>query len=100
MKKSTYKKNGRITGAILSSLLFGWLFLFLIFIITFLQFSEGEQMPVLMYLFVMTTLLIPTVGIGISLYFRIKEIKSGEEDEAKKALLKRKTDALQILKGH
>lgn len=84
MKKKTYKKNGRITGAILSSLFFSWMFLLLIFVLTFLQFSETDRMPTSMYITTMIILLIPTVGIGVSLLSRIKEIKSGEEDEAKK----------------
>ena len=84
MKKKTYKKNGRITGAVFSSILFSWIFLVLMIIITFFQFSEEDKMPVIMYLYIMATLLLPTVGIVINLIFRIKEIRSGEEDEAKK----------------
>ena len=82
MKKS-YEKNGRITGAVLSSIIICIFFVFMMVIFTILQFME-EPMPLTIYLYFMATFLIPTIGIGVSLYFRIREIKSGEEDEAKK----------------
>ncbi len=84
MKEKKYEKNGRITGAVLSGIVFCIFFVFMMVVFTILQFMEEPIMPPAIYLYFMATFLIPTIGIGVSLYFRIREIKSGEEDEAKK----------------
>lgn len=81
MKKNNQRK---ISGAILSSLLFSVLFLFLIGMISYFQFSETDKMPWILYGFFMFILFVPIIGIFTNLILRIKEINGGEEDEASK----------------
>ena len=80
--KSNHKK--KILGAILSSCIFSIIFLFLIVIITYLGFFTDDNIPIILYLFLMFILGIPTLAIFYNLFIRIKEIRRGEEDEASK----------------
>lgn len=80
--KSNHKK--KILGAILSSCIFSMIFLFLIVIITYLGFFTDDNIPIILYLFLMFILGIPTLAIFYNLFIRIKEIRRGEEDEASK----------------
>ena len=80
---NTYKKN-KIIGSLISSSIFILLFLFLIILISYFQFSYNEKMPWILYYFFVIILLIPIVGIIYSLISRIREINGGEEDEASK----------------
>ena len=80
--KSNHKK--KILGAILSSCIFSIIFLFLIVIITYLGFFTNDNIPIILYLFLMFILGIPTLAIFYNLFIRIKEIRRGEEDEASK----------------
>ncbi len=74
----------KIQGAILSSAIFSFLFLFLMGLITYFQWIEEEKMPWFLYAFFLLVLGIPIIGIVYNLIERIREIKKGEEDEASK----------------
>lgn len=74
----------KISGAIVSSVIFVLIFIFLAGIITYFQVTEVEKMPMALYVFVMGVFIVPMVSVIINLVTRIKEIKGGEEDEASK----------------
>lgn len=74
----------RIIGAVISSIIFATLFIFIGAVITYFQFTEVEKMPWVIYYFVMFIFIIPIISIGYNLIIRIKEINGGEEDEASK----------------
>lgn len=74
----------KILGAYLSSLIFIIIFSSLIGVITYFQLTEEEKMPIIIYILVISFFIIPIISIIINLIFRIKEIKGGEEDEARK----------------
>lgn len=82
MKSLKSNKAKKISGAFLSSLIFGSFFLFLIAIISYFQFTQSDNIPWVIYAFLMFLLLFPLIGIIINLVARIKEINGGEEDEA------------------
>ncbi len=84
MRNTKTKKSKKIIGACLSSFIFGTIFIFLIAIISYFQFSEEHNIPWLVYWFIMLILGIPLLGIIYNLVARIKEILGGEEDEASK----------------
>lgn len=73
----------KLLGAILSGgitiISFG-----LIFLLFFYQELTTKDIPLLIFIIMLIFIFIPLAGIVISLIFRINEIKSGEEDEAKK----------------
>ena len=84
MKDTKNDHSIKIRGAIISSITFIFLFLFLAGLITYFQFTETEKMPIALYIFIMGIFIIPTISVIINLITRIKEIKGGEEDEASK----------------
>lgn len=84
MKDVGRKHVHKIMGAILSSVSFSAIFLFLISIISYFYFAENDALPFAVYLFVMAILGFPVLGIIVNLVKRIKEIIGGEEDEASK----------------
>ena len=84
MRMIKTNKSKKIFGAIISSLIFGSFFLFLIAIITYFQFTETDNMPMIVYIFILFLLAFPLLGIIVNLISRIKEINGGEEDEASK----------------
>lgn len=73
----------KLLGAILSGgitiIYFG-----LIFLLFFYQELTTKDIPLPTFIIMLIFIFIPLAGIVISLIFRINEIKSGEEDEAKK----------------
>ena len=73
----------KLLGAILSGgitiIYFG-----LIFLLFFYQELTTKDIPFPTFIIMLIFIFIPLAGIVISLIFRINEIKSGEEDEAKK----------------
>lgn len=73
----------KLLGAILSGgitiIYFG-----LIFLLFFYHELTTKDIPLLTFIIMLIIIFIPLAGIVISLIFRINEIKSGEEDEAKK----------------
>ena len=84
MRDVRTSKRKKITGAVLSSLIFGSFFIFLVSIITYFQVTEADKIPWLVYAFLMFLFGFPIVGIIVNLVNRIKEIHGGEEDEASK----------------
>ena len=84
MRDVRRSKRKKITGAVLSSLIFGSFFIFLVSIITYFQVTEADKIPWLVYAFLMFLFGFPIVGIIVNLVNRIKEINGGEEDEASK----------------
>lgn len=84
MRDIKTNKTKKIVGALVSSLIFGLLFLFLGGVITYFQFTEADKMPWFLFIFLMLIFLIPILGIVYNLIIRINEIKKGEEDEASK----------------
>lgn len=84
MKTPEENKKKKIYGAVLSTIVFNILFLFLIGIITYFQLTETEQMPWILYTFFIFMFIFPIIGTIINLVDRIKEINKGEEDEASK----------------
>jgi len=84
MKDVSKKHMHKILGAILSSISFSAIFIFLIGIISYFYFTENGNMPIIIYLFIIAILGFPVLSIGINLFRRVREIKGGEEDEASK----------------
>ena len=84
MKKNNDDKGKKILGAVISSLIFSSLIIMIIMMIIYFQFTEDDKMPVALFIFVISILLFPLTGVVSNLFLRIKEIKSGEEDEASK----------------
>ena len=77
-------KGKRIGGAILSSLIFSFIFIFLLGIIIYFQITEAEKCPWPLFIFLVIILGLPVVAVTYNLILRIKEILGGEEDEASK----------------
>lgn len=84
MRNTKTNKRKKIIGAILSSLIFSFLFLSLIGMISYFQFTNADKLPWLIYIFFVLFFCIPVYGIGYNLIIRMKEINGGEEDEASK----------------
>ena len=84
MQEKGQNKKKKILGAVISSLIFSLLFLFLIGIITYFQVTEEDKMPVILYAFFVFVMVLPILGVVYNLIIRIKEIRKGEEDEASK----------------
>ena len=84
MHKNKSNNRKKIIGATISTLLFSSIFIFLIFLISYFQFTESENIPWFVYVFLMIILLLPILAVLYNLVMRIKEILGGEEDEASK----------------
>lgn len=84
MKDVAKNNQKKIFGAVLSSIVFSFIFLFISGIITYFEFKSDDAIPIYIYLFLMFILLFPVLSIIVNLIKRIKEIKGGEEDEASK----------------
>ena len=84
MRNIKTNKSKKIVGAVISSLIFGSFFIFLVGIISYFQFTEVEKMPWIVYIVLMVILCFPLVGMIVNLVSRIKEINGGEEDDASK----------------
>ena len=80
--KSNKKK--KIIECTMSSVVFSFIFIFFIWLFTYLQMIEEEQMPWALYWFMILLFGFPIIGIIYNLVGRIKEINGGEEDEASK----------------
>lgn len=77
-------REKKIWGAVISSVIFLLLFLFLAGLITYFQMTEEEKMPMVLYVFFMGVFVVPMISVIMNLNIRIKEINGGEEDEASK----------------
>ena len=84
MRKDKYNKSKKIVGAILSSIIFSLFFVFMIVLFIYLQNTETDKLPWLLFWFFIIIFSLPIIGIIYNLIIRIKEIKGGEEDEASK----------------
>ena len=84
MRNVTTSKKRKIVECIISSVIFSLFFLFFIILFNYLQFTESEKMPWMLYWFLIILFLFPIFGIVYNLVARIKEINGGEEDEASK----------------
>lgn len=74
----------KILGAVISSICFSLIFIFVLVLISYFQFTQSEKIPWLIYGVIVFVLLLPVIGIGVNLVKRIREIRGGEEDEASK----------------
>ena len=72
MRDIKTSKTKKIVGAIISSLLFGIFFLFLIGMITYFQCTESENIPWLIYAFLMLILGVPLFGIIVNLISKME----------------------------
>ena len=70
----------KIIGCVLSG---GLVLLYYVFLFSIILASHNE-MPNNLFLFFVLLFLFPIIGIVCVLFMRISEIRSGEEDEAKK----------------
>ena len=84
MKDTSKKHTKKIMGAIISSLSFSFIFIFIISLISYFQFTESDKIPWFIYWAIMILLAFPILSIIVNLIKRIIEIKGGEEDEASK----------------
>lgn len=84
MRDVTSNKAKKIAGAVLSSVVFSVFFIFLVGMISYVQWTANAKMPWGIYIVLMIILLFPLVSITYNLIRRIKEINGGEEDEASK----------------
>ncbi len=75
-------KTKKILGAVLSSLFFGGIFLFLMGLFTYFLFMD--YIPLVYYILLLFILGAPFIAIIVNLVKRIQEINGGEEDEASK----------------
>lgn len=73
----------KLWGAILSAIVFILYFGLLIFFFTIAEVLTGD-LPIFVFMIIAFLLLIPLVGIVSALVLRIRELKGGEEEEAKK----------------
>lgn len=83
LRDEKVSKNKKIWGAVLSSLAFGAIFIFMIAASIYFQVTD-EAMPWFFFTFMMVVFGFPLIAIGANLVSRIKEILGGEEDEASK----------------
>lgn len=84
MRDIKTNKSKKIKEAIISSIIFSAFPLSFTILITWLQFTETEQMPWILYWVFVSIFTLPIIGIIYNLITRIKEINGGEEDEASK----------------
>ncbi len=80
MKKNTKK----IIGSIIPFVIIEALLISMLSIVLYNGLIDLKNMPILFFIFIGIYLLIPIICLIVSLISRIKEIKSGEEDEASK----------------
>lgn len=73
----------KLICAILSAVFIFIYFSVFLIIFTCTGITEGD-VPLPIFIMMIIGLLAPLIGISIALVFRIKELKSGEEEEAKK----------------
>lgn len=81
MKDTKIKK---MLGAIFASVFIGLVFLAIMGMISYYQFTEDIIAPWGWYIFLMCLFGIPVFAIIVNLICRIREILGGEEDEASK----------------
>ena len=82
MKKINDEQRKKITGAIISSIIFGALFLFVAIMMVYGMIMDPIPIPI--FIIIELIVLTPLISIIYNLVKRIEEIKGGEEDEASK----------------
>ncbi len=80
MNKNKVSKSKKIIGAVIASLVFSSMFIFLLWLLISMQMKAG--LPFALFAFILIILLLPIISICYNLVLRIKEIVGGEEDEA------------------
>lgn len=75
--------KNKLWGAIISASVLIFYFGFLFILFTYASVST-EDIPLLLFIVLSLFIALPLVGIILALVFRVKELKSGEEEEAKK----------------
>lgn len=84
MRNIKTNKTKKIIGAIIPTIIFGILIIIIPVIVTYIQFTQVEKIPWIVYIFVLLFFSIPIIGLVYNLIVRIREINRGEEDEASK----------------
>ena len=84
MNNPKYHKKQRILGAVLSSLFYSLFCLVPIIGIIAGQIFADDKMPWVLFIWILVFFGIFLGAIWVSLFFRIREIESGEEQEASK----------------
>ena len=84
MRNTKTNKTKKIIGAVIPSIIFGIFIMFIPTIITIFQLKGEDQIPWLIYGFIIMFFMFPISGIIYNLIIRIREINGGEEDEASK----------------
>lgn len=84
MRDIKTNKTKKIIGAIIPTIIFGILIIIIPVIVTYIQFTQVEKIPWIVYIFVLLFFSIPIIGLVYNLIVRIREINGGEEDEASK----------------
>ena len=82
MKKINDEQKKKIFGAVISSIIFGLLLLFVG--VAMIYGMINDPIPIPIFVILELIVLVPLISIIINLVIRIKEIKGGEEDEASK----------------
>ena len=77
-------KAKKIIGAIIPFAIIEAILICMLVIVFYNHLIDLKNMPILFYIFIILYLIIPIICLIYSLISRIKEINSGEEDEAKK----------------
>ena len=75
--------KNKLWGAIISASVFILYFGSLFILFTYAGVSTGD-LPLPLFIVISLFIVLPLVGIILALVFRVKELKSGEEEESKK----------------
>ena len=79
------KKNAKkIIGAIIPFAVIEFILVSMLIVVGYNGLIDFKNMPLLFFIIIVLYLLTPIICLIVSLISRIKEIKSGEEDEASK----------------
>ena len=77
-------KSKKIWGAALAGLSVILYYGILLWIVISADIQADDKMPISIFIIVVGAFLIPIIGVLIAFLIRLQEIKSGEEEEAKK----------------
>lgn len=77
-------KTKKIIGAIIPFVIIEAILICMLTVVIYNKLIDLENMPILFYIFIVIYLVIPIICLIVSVISRIKEINSGEEDEASK----------------
>ena len=77
-------KNSKLMGALISG---GIIVAYLVMVVTcfvYAQYISFDKLPIGMFICLLGFICLPIIGILVALLLRVKEINTGEEEEAKK----------------